>query len=369
MIAVSIRFTSSAAMRKFSAVSSISPSASAAYGLPCSSDSSRAKSSRRSSIRSAMAWQIFARPQAESAAHFGWAARAAATARAMSSAPASGASASVSPVTGETTARALSPVEGTHSPPMKFSRVRTVTAMGLLSNAGATVPFLREWSHASNHGRPGTRSFSRRTTRRAGRRGAAVLRGVLRDLRARQRGGDRAGALPAPGSADLLPGPQRAGDGAHLGRLRADEEPARDACMYHLHRAGRDEPRHRRGPRHRQPAPSAAPTRGRVRVAAARSRVATARGPVARRRLRERRAAAGVALLRSHRAAGATACGGSGAMRVLVNQAETGAATLAFPQDVQAEAFDYPDEFLAHRVWHVPRPEPDSTLLAEAAAL
>ena len=31
---------------------------------------------------------------------------------------------------GETTARALSPVEGTQSPPMKFSRVRTVTAMG-----------------------------------------------------------------------------------------------------------------------------------------------------------------------------------------------------------------------------------------------
>ena len=44
------------------------------------------------------------------------------------------------------------------------------------------------------------------------------------------------------------------------------------------------------------------------------------------------------------------------AMRVLVNQAETGAVTLAFPQDVQAEAYDYPDEFLAHRVWHVTRP-------------
>jgi 3D-(3,5/4)-trihydroxycyclohexane-1,2-dione acylhydrolase (decyclizing) len=57
------------------------------------------------------------------------------------------------------------------------------------------------------------------------------------------------------------------------------------------------------------------------------------------------------------------------AMRVLVNQAETGAATLAFPQDVQAEAYDYPDEFLAHRVWHVTRPEPDAGLLAEAVAL
>ena len=57
------------------------------------------------------------------------------------------------------------------------------------------------------------------------------------------------------------------------------------------------------------------------------------------------------------------------ALRVLVNQAETGAVTLAFPQDVQAEAYDYPDEFLERRVWHVPRPEPDSAPLREAAAL
>jgi 3D-(3,5/4)-trihydroxycyclohexane-1,2-dione acylhydrolase (decyclizing) len=57
------------------------------------------------------------------------------------------------------------------------------------------------------------------------------------------------------------------------------------------------------------------------------------------------------------------------AMRVLVNQAETGAVTLAFPQDVQAEAYDFPDEFLGRHVWHVTRPEPDAGLLAEAAAL
>jgi 3D-(3,5/4)-trihydroxycyclohexane-1,2-dione acylhydrolase (decyclizing) len=57
------------------------------------------------------------------------------------------------------------------------------------------------------------------------------------------------------------------------------------------------------------------------------------------------------------------------AMRVLVNQAETGAVTLAFPQDVQVEAYDYPDEFLVRRVWHVTRPEPDSGLLADAAFL
>ena len=56
------------------------------------------------------------------------------------------------------------------------------------------------------------------------------------------------------------------------------------------------------------------------------------------------------------------------AMRVLVDQAETGAATLAFPQDVQAEAYDFPDEFLERRVWHIPRPLPDADSLAAAAA-
>jgi 3D-(3,5/4)-trihydroxycyclohexane-1,2-dione acylhydrolase (decyclizing) len=54
------------------------------------------------------------------------------------------------------------------------------------------------------------------------------------------------------------------------------------------------------------------------------------------------------------------------AMRVLVNQAETGAVTLAFPQDVQAEAYDFPAEFLERRVWHIPRPQPDADALAAA---
>jgi 3D-(3,5/4)-trihydroxycyclohexane-1,2-dione acylhydrolase (decyclizing) len=55
------------------------------------------------------------------------------------------------------------------------------------------------------------------------------------------------------------------------------------------------------------------------------------------------------------------------AMRVLTSPAETGAVTLAFPQDVQAEAFDVPEEFLAERVWHVPRARPDEAALAAAA--
>jgi 3D-(3,5/4)-trihydroxycyclohexane-1,2-dione acylhydrolase (decyclizing) len=55
------------------------------------------------------------------------------------------------------------------------------------------------------------------------------------------------------------------------------------------------------------------------------------------------------------------------AMRVLADPAETGAVTLALPQDVQAEAYDWPEEFFAERVWHVRRPAPDPFELTEAA--
>ncbi len=55
------------------------------------------------------------------------------------------------------------------------------------------------------------------------------------------------------------------------------------------------------------------------------------------------------------------------AMRVLTSPAETGAVTLALPQDVQTEAFDYPASFFRDRVWHVPRNRPDRQALAGAA--
>jgi 3D-(3,5/4)-trihydroxycyclohexane-1,2-dione acylhydrolase (decyclizing) len=55
------------------------------------------------------------------------------------------------------------------------------------------------------------------------------------------------------------------------------------------------------------------------------------------------------------------------AMRVLISPAETGAVTVAFPQDVQAEAFDYPEEFFRERVWVIPRTRSDRNLLSEAA--
>lgn len=47
------------------------------------------------------------------------------------------------------------------------------------------------------------------------------------------------------------------------------------------------------------------------------------------------------------------------AMRTLADPAETGAVTLALPQDVQVQAYDWPAEFFAERVWYVRRPAPD----------
>src|SRR3954470_13853778 len=50
------------------------------------------------------------------------------------------------------------------------------------------------------------------------------------------------------------------------------------------------------------------------------------------------------------------------AMRVLTSPVETGAVTLALPQDVQAEAYDYPAALFETRVWTVPRARPDRAL-------
>jgi 3D-(3,5/4)-trihydroxycyclohexane-1,2-dione acylhydrolase (decyclizing) len=57
------------------------------------------------------------------------------------------------------------------------------------------------------------------------------------------------------------------------------------------------------------------------------------------------------------------------AMRVLTSPAETGAAVLALPQDVQAEAFDYPANFFEHRAWRLERPPPDERRLGEVLDL
>ena len=55
------------------------------------------------------------------------------------------------------------------------------------------------------------------------------------------------------------------------------------------------------------------------------------------------------------------------AMRVLTDPAETGAVTICFPQDVQAQAHDWPVELFEKRVWHVARPVPERPLVDVAA--
>lgn len=54
-------------------------------------------------------------------------------------------------------------------------------------------------------------------------------------------------------------------------------------------------------------------------------------------------------------------------MRVLTSPSETGAVTLALPQDVQAEAYDFPEDLFRKRVWKIQRPRPDLDMLKEAA--
>src|SRR5262245_64224379 len=54
------------------------------------------------------------------------------------------------------------------------------------------------------------------------------------------------------------------------------------------------------------------------------------------------------------------------AMRVLTSPAETGAVTLALPQDVQAQAFDFPEEFFQKKIWEIPRNRWERVFLAKA---
>ena len=57
------------------------------------------------------------------------------------------------------------------------------------------------------------------------------------------------------------------------------------------------------------------------------------------------------------------------AMRILTDPVETGAVTIALPQDIQGYAFDYPANFFEKKVWRVERRPPDAGRVAEAAAL
>lgn len=56
-------------------------------------------------------------------------------------------------------------------------------------------------------------------------------------------------------------------------------------------------------------------------------------------------------------------------LRVLTDPVDTGAVTIALPQDVQAEAFDWPEELFVRRVWHVRRPPAERTAIERAAEI
>lgn len=62
-----------------------------------------------------------------------------------------------------------------------------------------------------------------------------------------------------------------------------------------------------------------------------------------------------------------TAC--INAMRVLTDEADTGAVCLAMPQDVEGEAFDYPESFLQKRVWYIDRKAPSDRAVEAAAQM
>jgi 3D-(3,5/4)-trihydroxycyclohexane-1,2-dione acylhydrolase (decyclizing) len=57
------------------------------------------------------------------------------------------------------------------------------------------------------------------------------------------------------------------------------------------------------------------------------------------------------------------------AFRVLTDPAETGAVTISLPEDVQAEAHNWPNEFFEKRIWHVRRPVPEPELVREVVNL
>ena len=55
------------------------------------------------------------------------------------------------------------------------------------------------------------------------------------------------------------------------------------------------------------------------------------------------------------------------AFRTMTDPADCGPVTLAFCQDVQAEAYDWPEDFFAHKTWRIRRPQPDPVEVRKVA--
>ncbi len=154
--------------------------------------------------------------------------------------------------------------------------------------------------------------------------------------------------------AALPPGAKRAGHGACGRRLCANAEPARRVRLHVVDRAGRDEHGHRRRPRDGQPPAPCCSFPATCSARTPRTRCCSSS---------RARSAGDVSVNDCFRPVSRyfdriwrpeqVISAALQAMRVLTSPAETGAVTLAFPQDVQAEAFDCPEGFLAERTWHV----------------
>ena len=139
--------------------------------------------------------------------------------------------------------------------------------------------------------------------------------------------------------------------------------------VHHLDRARRDQHDHRRGARDGQPAAGAAAAGRHLRHASPAPGAPAARGAARRHRLGERRLPARVALLRPRRAPRAGGVRGARGDARAHRPAETGAVTLALPEDVQAEAVEVPESFLEPRVGRSGAGPPAPDALARAAEL
>ena len=228
-----------------------------------------------------------------------------------------------------------------------------------------------EETRNETHGGAGADPLPDRPVQRARRRRAAADPGLLRDLRPRQRRGRRAGAARAAGRDAVLPRPQRAGAWC---TPRPRTRARRTGCRRSRAR--------RRSARAR---PTWSPARRWRRSTGC--RCCCSPGDVFATRAPGHGAAGARGPDAPTRSRSTTRCGRSrssgrgssvpssssrallAAMRVLTDPAETGAVTLALPQDVQAEAYDFPDELFERRVWRVRRPLPEPDVVAEAAAL
>ena len=227
--------------------------------------------------------------------------------------------------------------------------------------------------HETDRG-PGARALPRRPAQRARRRAAAPDRRLLRHLRPRQRRRLRAGAARVrardPERLPYVLARNEQGMVHAAAAFARHAQPPVDAGVHArrsapARRTWSPAPRWRRSTGCRSCCCRATSSRRARRARCCRSsrtrRPTTCRSTTASSRCR----ASGTAINRPEQLASALLA----AMRVLTDPVETGAVTLALPQDVQAEAYDWPEALFERRVWRVRRPLPEPDVLAEAAAL